>query len=194
MPAVTTCARYTQSVIFLPMPAVTTCAGYAESYISTCARLWRPVPGMWIVIFLPMPTMTTCRLCWVCRVLYSYLCQALATCAGYVDCYISTYASCDDLGRVCRVLYFYLCQAVTTCVGFVDCYIFTYASCDDLCRYTEGYIFTYTICGGLSVIFSTYASCDDLCWLCRVLYFYLTVGIDRKTTLAPPAQLAQVKI
>ena len=110
MPAVTTCAKYTQSVIFLPMPAVTTCAGYAESYISICARLWRPVPGMWIVIFLPMPGITTCRLCWVCKVLYFYLCQPVP--------------GCDDLCRVCGLLYFYLCQLWRPVLGIQRLYFY----------------------------------------------------------------------
>ena len=166
------------------MPTVTTCAGYAECYISTYARLWWPVPGMWIVIFLPMPGCDD--LCQVCGLLYFYLyascddlcrvyrvlcfylyqlrrmhqvlffylcqlCHAVTTCAGYVDCYISTYASCDNLCWVCELLYFYLCQlrrgrqvlffylfqqcqALTTCAGYVDCHFSTYASCDDLCQ------------------------------------------------------------
>ena len=40
-------------VIFLLMPAVTTCAGYTECYISTYAR--------WANFFLPMPTVPGCE-------------------------------------------------------------------------------------------------------------------------------------
>ena len=112
-------------VIFLTMPAVTTCAVYTEDYIFTyasCAgclkcsffyrcQLWRPVPGMWIVIFLSMPGRTTCAgYAECCISTYASQCQAVTTCTGYVDCYMSTYASCDDLRRVYRGLYFYQCQ------------------------------------------------------------------------------------
>ena len=111
-------------VIFLPMPAVTTCVGYVDCYISTyascakfcfstysnCARLWQPVLGMWIVIFLPIPAVKTCA-----GQTEGYI-FTYASCAGGAsvvflpmppgpgmqDCYISTYASCDDLCRVYR--------------------------------------------------------------------------------------------
>ena len=170
--AVITCAGV-WIVIFLPMPAVTTCAGYVDCYISTYA---------------------SCDdLCWVYRVLYFYLCQlhqmhqilffylcqlcqAVTTCDVYVDCYISTYASCDDLCWICGLLYFYLCQlwrpvpdvwiviflptpAVTTCTGYTEGYIFTYAS--------------YAGCAKLFFSMSTLPGCDDLCRVYRVLYFYL---------------------
>ena len=97
-----------QSVMFLPMPAVTTCARYVDYYISTCASYddMCRVCGL-LYFYLDASCNDLCR---VCRVLYFYLCQAVITCAGYVDCYISAYASCDDLCRVYRVLYFYLCQ------------------------------------------------------------------------------------
>ena len=75
------------TVIFLPMPAA---PSFVFLLYSNCGRLWRFVPGMWTVIFLPMPAVTTC--------------------AGYVQGYISTYASCDDLCQVCALSYFYLCQ------------------------------------------------------------------------------------
>ena len=59
-----------------------------------------------------------CQLRRVCQVSFFYLfqlCQAVTTCAGYVDCYISTYASCDDLCRANWGLYFYLCQLCREC-------------------------------------------------------------------------------
>ena len=123
------------SFVFLPMPTVSGCDDLCQVcrllYFYLC-QLWRPVPGMQSVIFLYMPAVTTR--------------------ARYVDYYISTCVSCDDLCRVCgllyfyldarcedlcrvcSVLYFYLCQAVITCAGYVECYISSYASCDDLCR------------------------------------------------------------
>ena len=99
--------------------------------------------------------------------------------------------ACDGLCRLCKVFKFYLCQAVTTCVGYVGCYILSMPAVKTCTGYTEGYIFfpTPAEAGVLSVVFSTYASCA-LCRLCRVLYFYLTVGIDRKITLVHPGQLA----
>ena len=63
---------------------------------------------MWIVLLLPIPVVTSCA--GYNGVLYFYLRPNLTTCGGYVDCYISTYASCDDLSRACGVLNFYLRQ------------------------------------------------------------------------------------
>ena len=146
------------------MPAVTTCTGYVDCFISTYARLWRPLPGIWIDIFLPMPAAPGAAQCFlvlpmpgcdhlfgVYGLLIFYLCKTVTTCAGYVNCYISTYASCDDLHRVCRVLYFYLSQVVTTCTGYVDCFYFY--QCQTLTTFA-GYVDCYI---------STYASCDNLC-------------------------------
>ena len=166
------------------MPVVTTCTGYVDCFISSYARLWRLLPGIWIDIFLPMPAapgaaqcflvlpMPGCdHLCGVYGLLNFYLCKTVTTCAGYVNCYISTYASCDDLRRVCRVLYFYLSQAVTTCTGV--CRLFYFYLCQTLTTFAgnmDCYISTYASCAECC---STYASCVDLCRVCRMLSFYL---------------------
>ena len=92
------------SVVFLPMPAVPGCDKLCQVwgllYFYLC-QLWWPVPGIRSVIFLPMPAVLDAPSCFffcLCQ-----LCQAVTTCARRVDCYISTYDSCDDLYRVCRV-------------------------------------------------------------------------------------------
>ena len=156
MPAVTTCARYTECCISI----YASCAGCTKFCFSTYAsfaRLWRPVPDMWIVTVLPMPAVTTC--------------------VEYVDCYISTYASCTRCAKFCFSTYancarlwqpvlgmwiviFLPMPAVTTCAG-----------------YTEGYIFTYASFAGCTKFFpppmSIVPGCDDLCRVYRGLFFYL---------------------
>ena len=118
-------------------------------------------PGVPSFVFLPI----------LCQV-----CQTVTTCAGYVDCYISTHASCDDLVPGMWIAIFLPMPAVTTCAGgllyFYLCQLWRPVSvmqsviflplpgCDDLCRYVD--------CNILSM-----PDCDDLCRVCGLLYFYL---------------------
>ena len=69
-------------VIFLPLPAVTTCAGYTEGYIFTYASC---AGGPKCSFVLLMPAVTSCA-----RFASTY--DSCDDRAGYAECYISTCA------------------------------------------------------------------------------------------------------
>ena len=81
------CAR-----LWWPMP------GYVNCYISTNARLGRPVPIMQIVIFLSMPAVTPC-------VGYTegLIYFVASSCARPAECCFSVYANCTRLRQLCQV-------------------------------------------------------------------------------------------
>ena len=190
MPAVTICARYTECYIstyascdnlcrvcgllyyYLDASCDDMCrAPYTECYIPTYARLWRLVPDMQSVMFLPMLGCNN-----LCR----------------VDCYISTYASCDDL---CRLSECDIC-IYASCTGNAKfCFSTTVPGCDELCQIC-GLLHFYLcklwrlVSGMWIIIFlplpaapdapsfvflpmPTVPGCDELCQICGLLYFYL---------------------
>ena len=138
--AAETCAWYAECYI----STYASCVGCTKFCFSTyvnCARLWQPVPGVLIVIFLPMPAVTTCA---GYAVLSFYLWQlwrpvpstkrfiflnmpavpgAVCCCAGFVECYHSTYTRLWRPVPGMWIVIFLPMPAVTTCAGGYRLYI-----------------------------------------------------------------------
>ena len=164
LPALTICARYAECYISTYVRCDPPVSGYTDCYISNnticarcakfcfstytnCARLWRPVPGMWIVILLPMPAAPSSLSVGFFFFFFFFL-------------PMPTVPGCDDLCQVCGLSYFYLCQLWRPVPGIQSVLFLPLLAMPGV----QSDVFLHI---------PAVPGCDDLWQVCGLLYFPL---------------------